>query len=371
MLKMFAAAFAIGVLMPLMSLGQQTQAPKAVEETGGQKLWLDPRFKLLPQNAPRNFVVLSDGALLSVEANATRISPDGGKTWSEPRSMVSDEGPGRPSGGLSIRTRDGVIVVVYGDTATMKWKWDEARGEAAEARMDVWSIRSLDEGKTWTDRQKVYEGHGGTMLSVIQTASGHIVVPIQPYLSNPGHWGTFTIVSSDNGKTWPKSNLIDLGGAGHHDGGIEATLVELKDGRLWMLLRTSLNKLWEAYSSNHGLYWGAIGPTGIEASSAPACIKRLASGRLVLVWNRTFAEGEHSYPSRPPVYSIYPASWQRDEISIAFSNDDGKSWTRPLAFAREKGGRLVYPKIIEREPGVLWIFANTLRVTVREADLVQ
>jgi sialidase-1 len=366
----FVAILATIVLVPGLAPGQQNPAAESPQRVGDQKLWVDPRFKELPESTPRSFVMLSGGTLLTVGANATRISRDGGKSWSEPRAIVTEEGPGRPSGGLAIRTRDGAIVVVYGDATTMKWKWDEARGEAAEARMDVWSIRSLDEGKTWIDRQKIYDGHGGTMLSIIQAASGHIVLPIQPYLPNPGRWGTFTIVSADNGKTWQKSNLIDLGGAGHHDGGIESTLVELKDGRLWLLLRTSVNRLWEAYSSNHGLYWGAIGPTKIEASSAPACITRLASGRLVLVWNRVFAEGENSYPGRPPAYSIYPASWQREEISIAFSNDDGKSWTKPLAFARERGGRLIYPKIIEREPGLLWIFANTLRVSVREAELV-
>ena len=370
MRKLFVAILTMIVLLPALIAGQEKPAAESIQSTGEQKLRLDSRFKVLPENAPRNFARLSDGMLLTVQANATRISRDGGKSWSEPRPMVADEGPGLPSGGLTIRTRDGAIVVVYGDAKTMKWKWDESRGEATKARMDVWSIRSLDQGKSWIDRQKIYDGHGGTMLSIIQTGSGHIVVPLQPYLPNPGRWGTFTIVSDDNGKSWQKSNLVDLGGAGHHDGEIESTVVELKDGRLWLLLRTSVNRLWEAYSSNHGLYWGAIGPTKIEASSAPACIARLSSGRLVLVWNRVLAEGEKTYPGRPLAYSIYPASWQREEISIAFSDDDGKSWSTPLAFAREKGGRLVYPKVIEWEPGLLWIFANTLRVSVREADLV-
>jgi hypothetical protein len=370
MRKLFAGLvttflFAFGLVA-----AQQRSAAQSAQPAGMSTLRLDPRFKALPESAPRSFVKLADGTLLTVGANATRISRDGGKSWSDPRPMATDDGPGQPSGGLPIRTRDGALVVVYGDAKTTKWKWDESRGEAAEARMDVWSIRSLDEGKTWTDRQKIYDGHGGTILSIIQTESGHIVVPIQPYLPNPGRWGTFTIVSDDSGKSWKKSNLIDLGGAGHHDGGIESTLVELKDGRLWLLLRTSFNRLWEAYSSNHGLYWGAIGPSKFEASSAPAAITRLSSGRLVLVWNRVLAEGENSYPSRPLAYSIFPASWQREEISIAFSNDDGRSWSQPLAFAREKGGRLIYPKVIEWEPGLLWIFANTLRVSVREADLV-
>lgn len=222
MVKVLVAILAFIVIAPGLVAGQAVPTAQSPSQGAKQKLWVDPRFKELPESAPRSFITLSDGSLFTAGANSTRISRDGGKSWSEPKAMVTDAGPGQPSGGPTIRTRDGAIVVVYGDAATKKWKWDEARGEASEARMDVWSIRSLDEGKTWIDRQKVYDGHGGTMLSIIQTARGHIVVPLQPYISNPGRWGTFTIISPDNGKTWQKSNLIDLGGAGHHDGGIES-----------------------------------------------------------------------------------------------------------------------------------------------------
>jgi len=39
--------------------------------------------------------------------------------------------------------------------------------------------------------------------------------------------------------TRSRSNLIDVGGHGDHDGALEPTLTELRDGRLWMLPASS------------------------------------------------------------------------------------------------------------------------------------
>ena len=72
-------------------------------------------------------------------------------------------------------------------------------------------------------------------------------------------------------------NIIDLGGHGHHDGAMEPTMVELSDGRLWMLIRTNLDRFWSAFSSDQGLSWRVIRPSDIDTSSAPAAMARLAS----------------------------------------------------------------------------------------------
>ena len=49
------------------------------------------------------------------------------------------------------------------------------------------------------------------------------------------------------------------------------------------------------------------------------------------------------------------ASWQREELSLAFSEDDAKTWTKPVVIARQPGGGLSYPFVFERRPGELWI----------------
>ncbi len=356
--------------------------------------WIHPRCEVLPIELAGPFVKLGDGSLLAVEGNATRISQDGGKTWSEPRQIYHGPKPGTPGNGLLLKTRDEVIVLVYGDGDTYQWGWDDARGVAnPDIRLDVWTIRSLDEGKTWVDRQRILDGYCGALIDIIQTKSGHIVVPIQSMLRDPGRHATYTAVSTDNGKTWKKSNLIDLGGYGHHDGAMEATLAELKDGRLWMLLRTTWDRFWQAYSDDHGLSWRVIQPSKIDASSSPGYLKRLASGRLVLVWNRLYREGEDTYAqvTRKDFEGPYPMgkafrwysqrtrkgdpeSWQREELSIAFSDDDGATWTAPVVIARQKQEWFCYSYLFEAEPGLLWIFpgfGRGLRISLREADFVE
>jgi hypothetical protein len=64
------------------------------------------------------------------------------------------------------------------------------------------------------------------------------------------------------------------------------------------------------------------------------------------------------------------ASWQRGELSIAFSDDEGKSWGTPVVVARSEKG-LAYPYLFEHEAGDLWVFAGgALRGLLKERDFV-
>lgn len=353
----------------------------------GQR-WINPLCKKLDvPNTICGFVELGDGSLLMVKGNATVISSDGGKTWSKPRPIYTgSEKTGVPPDGANqgkiLKTRDGVIVLIYCDGYDIKWQWDRTKREATEWNLDVWAIRSLDEGQTWTDRQKLLDGYNGSALDIIQTQEGQVVAVVQDYI-HPGRHGMLSYVSSDNGRTWKASNLIDMGGSGDHDGAIEATLVQLKDGRVWMLLRTNWDRFWEAFSDDNGQSWRTIRPSNIQASSAPGYITRLASGRLVLLWNQLYPEGlteqqKKQYPRRGKHYCSVPASWHRSELSIAFSSDEGKTWSKPTVVAREpdKWGRrfwLAYPYLYERQPGLLWIFTGQGSVSIsgKETDLLQ
>jgi len=348
---------------------------------------LDSRFHVISQGSPAGSLVLLDGdqllCLSSDNGGTVQVSRGDGKTWSHLATMYDGPGPGRPTGmtsipnvetALALRTRKGVIIWIYRDWENGSWSWDEEKGEATEARRDVWSIRSLDGGRTWVNRQRVFEGYCGSLIDIIQTGEGQVVVPIQRYLPNPGRHATCTYVSEDDGKTWKRSNIIDFGDQGHHAGAYEGTLVELGGGRLYMLLRTNLDRFWEALSEDHGYSWRELRPSSIDASSAPGYLRRLASGRLVLVWNRLYPRGETEYRRHAGQASLYPASRHREELSIAFSEDEGQSWTQPDVFVR--GERVCYPQIWERRPGEIWISYVVGKdwtinlVGAREADLV-
>jgi hypothetical protein len=220
-----------------------------------------------------------------------------------------------------------------------------------------------------------FTGVYGTIVDAIQTRSGHVVVPVEVALTQPGRWGTYVFVSPDEGQTWTRSNLIDLGGNGHHDGAIEATLAELRDGRLLMLIRTGLDRFWEAYSEDHGCHWPQWRPSRIDAGAAPGHLHRLASGRLVLVWNRLDREGATTFPRSGPSDAYErPVSGNRTELSISSSNDDAQTWTVPTVIAR--GGSLAYPFVLEASPRRLWIWTRygsspPLCLGLREEDLTR
>ena len=349
----------------------------ALGSTAWAQLWIEPRCKRLPFNQIMPVVELSHGELLKVEGTACRTSSDDGKTWSPPRKIYDGPRPGIPSEEEAstqvLKTRSGALVMVYMDMSTYKWKWDSLKNEAApDSRLDVWAIRSLDEGQTWIDRQKILDGYCGALIGLIQTTSGQIVAPMQTFFERQTD-ATVTSVSADDGRTWQQGNLIDLGGRGDHDGGFEATVAQLSNGRLLMLIRTNLDHFWEAYSEDQGRYWREIRPSRIDASSSPGHLVRLASGRLALAWNRLCAEGKGVVRRAAVGLAETPASWQREELSLAFSPDDARTWSKPVVIVRQPGASLAYPHIFERRPGELWIATHQTAICLilKEADFVQ
>jgi hypothetical protein len=265
--------------------------------------------------------------------------------------------------------------------ADYKWTWNAEKSlPEPDTRLDVWSIRSLDDGKTWIDAQMIYDGYCGDIHHMIQTSKGVLVAPVQELMYEDGRHALHPRYSLDDGKTWRRANFLDIGGRGHHDGLIEGTVAELADGRLWLLCRTNLGRFWSAWSENGGEDWRVLEPSDIPASSAPGTLTRLASGRLMLVWNRPTPDGTATVP--PEVMAGGDAQWSdervsnyRAELSVAFSSDDGKTWSSPVVVARRTeapGASLAYSYVFEHQPGQIWVttMQGDLRLSFREGDLV-
>ena len=108
------------------------------------------------------------------------------------------------------------------------------------------------------------------MINMIQMSrNGPIVAPIQDLWYDPDRNVQPVFTSGDNGKSWTKSNVIDLGGHGHHDGAMESIVIELNDRRVWMLIRTNWDYFWEAYSMDEGLSWRIIPADGHRRQQRP------------------------------------------------------------------------------------------------------
>ena len=147
--------------------------------------------------------------------------------------------------------------------------------------------------------------------------------------------------SDDDAYSWQETQLEDVPPCPilkHHKGlrwqtyGCEPTIVELSDGRVWMLIRTSHNFHYEAYSNDGGINWTTPIPSRFYACNTMPTLFKLTDGRILLFWCNTtpLPEVDHSQYS-------YLEEWERmgfgedvftnrDVIHAAISDDDGKTW---------------------------------------------
>ncbi len=143
--------------------------------------------------------------------------------------------------------------------------------------------------------------------------------------------GCYTYVSDDDGKTWQRSNIVTTpnheGGGFHkgirwNHGAVEPTIVELNDGCLWMIIRTSQDKHYQAFSEDGGLTWGETTPSPFYGTITMPTIGRLADGRLLFFWCNTTP-----LPEMATANGVWDDVFtNRDVTHIAISEDDGKTW---------------------------------------------
>lgn len=143
--------------------------------------------------------------------------------------------------------------------------------------------------------------------------------------------GCGTYYSDDNGLSWKKSNQVNVPDHevnGHHKGkrwnhgAVEPTVIELNDGRLWMLIRTAQDNHYESFSIDHGKTWSEPTPSRFYGTITMPMIKRLKNGQILLIWSNTtpLPEREHDGGYWEDVFT------NRDAIHAAISDDDGKAW---------------------------------------------
>lgn len=144
--------------------------------------------------------------------------------------------------------------------------------------------------------------------------------------------GCYTYVSDDDGLSWTRSNTVitpEHKGGGHHKGirwnhgAVEPTVVELNDGRLWMLMRTPHDNHYEAFSEDGGLTWGEPRPSRFYGTITMPTIGRLSDGRLLMFWCNTTP-----LPELASANGVWDDVFtNRDVTHVAISDDDGKTWT--------------------------------------------
>lgn len=261
--------------------------------------------------------------------------------------------------------------------------------------------RSTDRGKTWSKRETVHRPkdrgctfseatvHGGEIRVFIQTHGGYFEdwrdfvlvsrdngrtwaepVPFEPlprrafvrnlYVASWGEWflpfqtydtvpdpapsplkdGSHkalngVLISRDEGKTWAKSNAI-----GPTAGWAENNVVELRDGRMVMLIRADgKGYLLRSDSKDKGRTWSPPEPAGIPNPGSKFRLHRLSTGRILLIHNSN------------------PKPGLRNPLALWASDDDMATWAHKRVLT-DFPGQLQYPDgfVDEREGYVHFAF---------------
>jgi predicted neuraminidase len=237
------------------------------------------------------------------------FSDDGGRTWSDSEFLVR-----RNEGGYNImavsllRLQNGSIALFYG------------RKNSLNDSIPMMRI-SNDEAETWsssisciTDKEGYFTINNNR---VIQMENGRLLVPVGLHeLLENGDLNLFGRIfiyySDDNGNTWSCSEEVP------NPPGImvqEPGVVELKDGRIMMLMRTNKGCQYLSYSNDKGRTWSPIVASNIPSPISPASIVRIpTTGDLLLVWNNNNNDNS-------------PQTWgKRTPLTIAVSKDEGETW---------------------------------------------
>ncbi|MFH0965902.1 MAG: sialidase family protein [Planctomycetota bacterium] len=268
----------------------------------------------LPLSYEVSLLPLTDGAMAlfhdTGEAIGVRKSYDAGQSWGLNEPLRTSEG--KTLSGWSpttLRLKSGKIGLFFN------------RGER-----ELYFTRSDDDGKTWLPARQVNDrGRVARMFNGSATvlSTGRIVGPTYYYLDDwygrgetntPGpQTSTYCWLSDDEGETWHHGQEAVLMHDGKRFWFEEGSVVELADGRVLMLARTPVGRLFKSYSSDGAETWSDPEPTPLAAAYAPCASARMPDGNLLAIWNQNSLEEDL-------------IGLRRHRLTCAVSEDDGNTW---------------------------------------------
>lgn len=252
-----------------------------------------------------------------------RRSTDNGRTWSEPLTIA--EGTGRKQGfgdAALVECENGDVVCVFvgGNGLFASSQTDPIRS---------YVCRSSDKGQSWSEPEDItfqlwgdqatrpmcrnyrasFFGSGNGLRLTRGEHAGRIMFAAAMVRINSNVADNFVVYSDDNGMTWKVSQRA-------YEGGDEAKLMELVDGRVLISVRQSGARGYN-YSSNGGLAWGTQGRW--ECMKSNAC-----NGDMLRL-----AATDRGDSCNILLHSI-PNSMERRDVSIFVSYDEGQTWQDPV-----------------------------------------
>jgi len=331
-------ALCIGLILLGLVGNAAAQAPPVFEDIRAVTL---PKGTYGYRGMPGTIVELKDGRFLLAY---TRILPDGngdgsvaakystdkGKTWGDEFVLVptpKPQGSGRYCHPSLLRLKNGVILLsyIYASPAEFPHLFGH----------NYYRI-STDEAQTWGDQLIVTPHPGYNIIhndKFIQLSEGRILAPVehetQFFKGDHGGYVSYTVYSDDGGYSWRESrNTVDMQPVETQ----EPHVVELKDGRILMLMRTYSGSVARAYSTDKGESWSQgemVKELPLPPNSSALNVKRIPStGDLLLVRASSGPKGQPS--RRTPFVSVV-------------STDDGATWSHERVIAGDPEDDYGYP----------------------------
>jgi hypothetical protein len=283
-------------------------------------------------------------------------SDDDGETWSKPRLVVDAHSKSLPL------DRSVLVGNVWTDPLGRLWLIFDQSMDMFDGRAGVWTAVCDNpdaDQPMWSAPRRLW--HGVTLNKPTVLASGEWMLPVS--LDQREGFGPFkglfkeldpyrganVFVSADQGKTWERRGACRFPNPDWH----EHMLIERQDGTLWMLARTAKG-IMQTTSNDGGRTWAEpTEPPGIRQPNARFHIRRLASGRLLLV--------KHG--------DAIDAHQGRVKLSAWLSADDGQTWTGGLILDERAG--VSYPDGFQAPDGTIYISYDRNRATDGEILLAR
>lgn len=275
-------------------------------------------------------------------------SDDGGRHWSKPLLVVGPHVPDNPP-----RIGGALVGNLWCDPKGRLWLFFDQQLGDPEQRIGNWHIRCDNPDAadpTWSKPLRFAEGCSLNKPTVL--SNGDWLLPVSDWQRK-----TARVFAFDHGKqAWLERGHLQFPDWEFD----EHSMVELRDGRLWMLARTK-GSPHESFSSDGGRHWSKPQRAAhLDHINARFFLRRLSSGNLLLV--------KHGQPLE--------RLNQRSHLSAWLSADDGQTWKGGLMLDARKG--VSYPDGVQSPDGLIHIIhdynrhsdAEILLSAFREADVL-
>lgn len=267
-------------------------------------------------------------------------SASDGETFSKPLLVINMHKKGLPP-------RSTLVGNLWTDPSGKLWLFFSQSVSMSDGRDGVWvtCCENPDAATpVWKKPRRICHGYVLNKPTVLKNGEWVLSVEFIPKNTFPElkkYKGVNLLVSKDKGKSWswrstatfPKSHWV------------EPMIVELKDGRLWLLARTSTYVM-QRFSSDGGYTWTKVSMPTFKHPRSRFFIRRISSGRILLIKH---GQSIDKIPSDKPGYD----GKNRSHLTAWLSDDEGSTWKGGLIL--DERISISYPDGFQSEDGTIHI----------------